>query len=171
MVQGRTNSHSALSAQYRQYHSCLSVPPQAVEPLDHHPRTVGVQSSARVCLFLPYPACSTSDASARSTWLLIPQTLIISVNPAADALRAAILAVGAVHLRFTHDSSDQKGAWAIVRASKAKVLSLVRRSIDSQQATNTPMDKGDVEMILAALLSCTIASVCTAHVYRCYSRE
>jgi hypothetical protein len=70
-----------------------------------------------------------------------------------------MLAVGAVHLRFTHDSTDQKGAWAIVRASKAKVLALVRRSIDAQQANNAPMDKGDVEMILAALLSCTIASV------------
>ena len=85
--------------------------------------------------------------------------LIPRVNPAADALRAAMLAVGGVHLRFTHDSNDQRGAWAIVRASKAKVLSLVRRSIDAQQANNAPMDKGDVEMILAALLSCTIASV------------
>ena len=48
MVQGRANSHSALSAQYRQYHCCLSVSSQTVEPLDHHPRTLGVQSSAWV---------------------------------------------------------------------------------------------------------------------------
>lgn len=118
------------------------------------------------CQFLHHQALPTFHAPKNSSWLRILLKLTISVNPAADALRAAMLAVGAVHLRFTHDSSDQKGAWAIVRASKAKVLSLVRRSIDSQQATNTPMDKGDVEMILAALLSCTIASVRTAHVYR-----
>ena len=87
------------------------------------------------------------------------QILNIRTNPAADALRAAMLAVGGVHLRSKHNSADQKGAWAIVRAGKAQVLSLVRKSIDAQQATNMPMDKGDVEMILAALLSCTIASV------------
>jgi hypothetical protein len=70
-----------------------------------------------------------------------------------------MVAVGSVHLRFTHDTHDQRGAWAIVRAAKAKVLSLVRRSIESQEATNTPLDKSDVELILGALLSCTIASV------------
>jgi hypothetical protein len=67
--------------------------------------------------------------------------------------------VGAVHLRYRHNPKDQQGAWKIVRSAKAKVLSLVKQCIDFQDATGTTLDKGEVEMILAALLSCTIASV------------
>ncbi|KAK1925264.1 fungal-specific transcription factor domain-containing protein [Papiliotrema laurentii] len=79
-------------------------------------------------------------------------------SPAADALRAAMLAVGAVHMRYRHDSTDQAGAWNVVRVAKAKVLGLVRQRIDAQEAASSALDKGDVELMIAALLSCTIAS-------------
>jgi hypothetical protein len=62
-------------------------------------------------------------------------------------------------MRYRHDPTDLSGAWNIVRSAKAKVLSLVRQRIDAQDSQSTPLEKADVEMILAALLSCTIASV------------
>lgn len=62
-------------------------------------------------------------------------------------------------MRYRHDPTDLAGAWNIVRVAKAKVLSLVRQRIDAQDSQSTPLEKGDVELILAALLSCTIASV------------
>jgi len=62
-------------------------------------------------------------------------------------------------MRFRADPNDQAGAWNVVRVAKAKVLGLVRQRIEAQEATNTALEKGDVELILAALLSCTIASV------------
>jgi len=65
-------------------------------------------------------------------------------------------------MRFRADPNDQAGAWNIVRVAKAKVLGLVRQRIEAQEATNTALEKGDVELILAALLSCTIASVSPA---------
>jgi hypothetical protein len=64
-------------------------------------------------------------------------------------------------MRFRADPNDQAGAWNVVRVAKAKVLGLVRQRIEAQEATNTALEKGDVELILAALLSCTIASVRT----------
>lgn len=78
---------------------------------------------------------------------------------ASDALRAAILAIGTVHIRFCDDSSDQQGAWEIVRKAKSKVLLLVKGSIDGQDATGASFEKSDIEMILASLLCCAVASV------------
>jgi len=114
-----------------------------VEPVDRDTRTASIRSSARVSS----PRDLTGSHAYHST------------SPAADALRAAILAVGAVHMRFRADPNDQAGAWNVVRVAKAKVLGLVRQRIEAQEATNTALEKGDVELILAALLSCTIASV------------
>lgn len=88
-----------------------------------------------------------------------PSFADLRTSPAADALRAAMLAVGAVHMRYRHDSTDQAGAWNVVRVAKAKVLGLVRQRIDAQEAASSALDKGDVELMIAALLSCTIASV------------
>jgi hypothetical protein len=81
-----------------------------------------------------------------------------SVSPACDALRTAILCVGSVHLRHERYPNDQKAASKVVRASTAKVLELVRQVIDAQTPTN-PLDNQNIEFIMAALLSCTIASV------------
>lgn len=87
-------------------------------------------------------------------WTLTPRHSIAS-----DALRTAILAIGTVHMRFCDDPGDQQGAWNIVRSANATVLSLVRRSIDEQEATGSLLEKSDVEMILASLLCCAVASV------------
>lgn len=62
-------------------------------------------------------------------------------------------------MRYRHDPTDQQGAWNIVRVAKTKVLGLVRQRIDAQEAANCALEKGDVELMIAALLSCTIASV------------
>jgi hypothetical protein len=81
-----------------------------------------------------------------------------SVAPACDALRAAILAVGAVHLRHIHFPKDKAAASKVARGSISKVLDLVRQVIDAQTPSK-PLENQDIEFIMAALLSCTIASV------------
>lgn len=65
-------------------------------------------------------------------------------------------------MRYRHDPTDLPGAWNVVRVAKNKVLGLVRQRIDAQDSQSTPLEKSDVELILAALLSCTIASVRSA---------
>ncbi|KAL7420565.1 hypothetical protein Q5752_004516 [Cryptotrichosporon argae] len=85
-------------------------------------------------------------------------THLPGVSPAADALRAAILAVGAVHLRYLNDPMDQAGAWRITRVARPKVLDLVRRALEGPDGEPKSIGKEEVELVLAALLSCTIAS-------------
>jgi hypothetical protein len=63
-----------------------------------------------------------------------------------------------VHLRHIHFPKDKKAASKIARVSIAKVLDLVRQVIDRQTPTN-PLETQDIEFIMAALLSCTLASV------------
>lgn len=82
-----------------------------------------------------------------------------SVSPAADALRTAMLAVGAVHLRYVSNPNDQEGAWRITQATRPRVLELVRCALEGPDGTPKTVDKTEVELVLAALLSCTIASV------------
>jgi hypothetical protein len=109
--------------------------------MGQNPRADGICSSARVGLV---PIVNMKALTSR-------------VNPACDALRAAILAVGGVHLRHERYSNDQKAALKVNRASTAKVLELVRQVIDNQ--ATRPLQKEDIEFIVAALLSCTVASV------------
>lgn len=69
-----------------------------------------------------------------------------------------MLTCGAVHLRHYHAPDDRAAAARIVRASKAKVLTLLRQVIDAQTPMNL-LESKDIEYIMAALLSCTVASV------------
>lgn len=47
----------------------------------------------------------------------------------------------------------------MVQTATTSVLSLVNKSIDAQDA-NSPLDKTDIEMILASLICLSVASVC-----------
>lgn len=109
-------------------------------------------------------SCSASIHS--STWVSCAYSAGDStdnrVAPACDALRAAILAVGAVHLRHIHFPKDKAAASKVARSSISQVLDLVRQVIDAQTPTK-PLENQDIEFIMAALLSCTIASVSVAH--------
>nr|XP_019009210.1 uncharacterized protein I206_05857 [Kwoniella pini CBS 10737]OCF47991.1 hypothetical protein I206_05857 [Kwoniella pini CBS 10737] len=79
-------------------------------------------------------------------------------NPAADALRAAILAVGGVHLTYSTNPTDQAAAWRITKSAKTKVLSLIKQTLEDKDGKPNVLEKENIELILAALLSCTIAS-------------
>ncbi|TXT16085.1 hypothetical protein VHUM_00588 [Vanrija humicola] len=95
-------------------------------------------------------------------WLTVHAPLAFTqlpgVSPAADALRMAILAVGAVHLRYVSNPEDQEGAWRITRATRPRILELVRCALEAPDGTPKSIDKTEMELVLAALLSCTIAS-------------
>lgn len=93
-----------------------------------------------------------------SVWYDCRLTLASSSN-AAEAIRHAILAVGAVHLRFTCDSNDKANAWRLVANSKRKVFGFVKKALDEQGSTLSDLE---IDMVLGALLSCTIASVSLA---------
>ncbi|WWC65967.1 uncharacterized protein I303_108589 [Kwoniella dejecticola CBS 10117] len=79
-------------------------------------------------------------------------------NPAADALRSAILAVGGVHLTYSTDPTDQAAAWRITKSAKTKVLKLIKQTLEDENGRPRVLEQGNIELILAALLSCTIAS-------------
>lgn len=70
-----------------------------------------------------------------------------------------MLAVGAVHLRYANNPDDQEGAWRITRATRPRVLELIRCALEGPDGQPKSIDKTEVELVLAALLSCTIASV------------
>ncbi|BEI89634.1 uncharacterized protein CcaverHIS019_0209960 [Cutaneotrichosporon cavernicola] len=95
-------------------------------------------------------------------WLTVHAPLAFThlpgVSPAADALRTAMLAVGAVHLRYVSNPDDQEGAWRITRTTRPRVLELVRCALENPDGTPKSIDKTEVELVLAALLSCIIAS-------------
>ncbi|WVQ66371.1 uncharacterized protein L199_004551 [Kwoniella botswanensis] len=79
-------------------------------------------------------------------------------NPAADALRSAILAVGGVHLTYSTNPNDQAAAWRITKSSKVKVMNLIRQTLEDKDGKPKVLEKENIELVLAALLSCTIAS-------------
>ena len=90
------------------------------------------------------------------------------MSPANDALRTAILAVGAVHLRYGHNRNDAVSAWRITHQARIRVLALVKQSNVWTNHGSKVEDEDELELVLAALLSCTIASVsflsgCRAH--------
>ena len=86
-------------------------------------------------------------------------TLINRVSPANDALRTAILAVGAVHLRYGHNRNDAVSAWRITHQARVRVLALVKQSNVWTNHGSKVEDEDELELVLAALLSCMIASV------------
>lgn len=79
------------------------------------------------------------------------------MSPAADALRAALLTIGSVHLHYIADPKDQAGASRIMDIARVTILGLVRKSLESHEGKE--MDKHEVELLLAALLGTIIASV------------
>lgn len=76
-----------------------------------------------------------------------------------DALRTAILAVGAVHMRYGHNRKDAVSAWQITHQARVRVLALVKQSNVWENHGTQKGDEDELELVLAALLSCTIASV------------
>jgi hypothetical protein len=84
-----------------------------------------------------------------------------SVSPAEDALRLAMLAVGAVHMRYSGSSKDALGAWKITSQARTSVWSLVKRSSVWEGGVRTARQEEELDVVLAALLGCTIASVST----------
>ncbi len=71
---------------------------------------------------------------------------------ACDALQLSLLAVGSVHLRYlTRETGPAKTEFA--QNVRGRVFAMLRKSIDTSTSDE------DTETILAALLSCMIASV------------
>ncbi|TYJ57772.1 hypothetical protein B9479_001382 [Cryptococcus floricola] len=95
-------------------------------------------------------------------WLSIHAPLAFKhlpgINPAADALRIAMLAVGSVHLHYTTHPNSQAIANKICKSAKDKVLSMVKQTLQDQDGRPKQLSHDDMELVLGALLSCTIAS-------------
>ncbi|WWD20181.1 hypothetical protein CI109_104657 [Kwoniella shandongensis] len=79
-------------------------------------------------------------------------------NPAADALRTAMLAVGSVHLQYANNPEDQGAAWRVTKGAKVTVLRLIKETLEDKNGKARVLSQEDIELVLAALLSCTIAS-------------
>ncbi|KAK8849547.1 hypothetical protein IAR55_004882 [Kwoniella newhampshirensis] len=79
-------------------------------------------------------------------------------NPAADALRTAMLAVGSVHLQYANNPEDQGAAWRVTKGAKVTVLRLIKETLEDKDGKARDLSQDDIELVLAALLSCTIAS-------------
>ncbi|EAL20880.1 hypothetical protein CNBE2410 [Cryptococcus deneoformans B-3501A] len=103
-----------------------------------------------------------SDHRPWNPWLSIHAPLAFQhlpgTKPAADALRAAILAVGGVHLQYSNSPDDRSAAYRITKSAKVQVLKLVKETLQSPDGRPRQLTKEDIELVLASLLSCTIAS-------------
>ncbi|GFZ52282.1 hypothetical protein JCM24511_10055 [Saitozyma sp. JCM 24511] len=80
------------------------------------------------------------------------------VSYANDALRTAMLAVGGVHLQYCHNPKNQSAALRITRLAKQRVLHLVNLTLRDTDGRDRVVDQSETELVMAALLSCTIAS-------------
>jgi hypothetical protein len=83
----------------------------------------------------------------------------LRVSYANDALRTAMLAVGGVHLQYCHNPKNQSAALRITRLAKQRVLHLVNLTLRDTDGRDRVVDQSETELVMAALLSCTIASV------------
>jgi hypothetical protein len=70
-----------------------------------------------------------------------------------------MLAVGGVHLQYCHNPKDQAAALRITQMAKKKVLQLVGLTIRDAEGRDRAVAQSETELVMAALLSCTIASV------------
>ncbi|WVF68599.1 hypothetical protein IAT40_003368 [Kwoniella sp. CBS 6097] len=95
-------------------------------------------------------------------WLAVHAPLAFrhlpGTNPAADALRTAMLAVGGVHLTYTCNPTDQAAAWRITKTATSKVMKLIEETLTEKNGKPKVLNQENIELVLAALLSCTIAS-------------
>lgn len=79
------------------------------------------------------------------------------VSRTTDALRTAVLAVGAVRLRFVDDPTNQKAASKVARQAHLKIMSLLEPIL-----TSPTEHLDDIEPTLAALLSALVACTLAA---------
>jgi len=77
-----------------------------------------------------------------------------SVSRTTDAIRLAVLAVGAVRLRFREDPNNPRSARRVATQAKERVLHLLHEVIQDPER-----HVDEVEGALAAMLSCTVACV------------
>lgn len=103
-------------------------------------------------------------------WISVHLPLAFTAPPGSssscDALRISILTVGAVHLRFLHDPVDQDAVLKVARTGRTRALKLIE-GVQTGLASSKRESKDhklEHELVLNALLSCTIASV-SRHVY------
>lgn len=62
-------------------------------------------------------------------------------------------------MRYGHDRSDAVSAWRITHQARTRVLGLVKQSNVWINHGTKKEDEDELELVLAALLSCMIASV------------
>jgi hypothetical protein len=77
-----------------------------------------------------------------------------------------MLAVGGVHLQYCHNPKNQSAALRITRLAKQRVLHLVNLTLRDTDGRDRVVDQSETELVMAALLSCTIASVSGDGAYR-----
>ncbi|KAI9631766.1 fungal-specific transcription factor domain-containing protein [Dioszegia hungarica] len=80
------------------------------------------------------------------------------VSPAEDALRTSLLAIGAVHLRYSGATKDALGAWKVTYQARSQVWSFVKRTKVWEGGPRDMAEEEELDVVLAALLGCTIAS-------------
>ncbi|EJT52569.1 hypothetical protein A1Q1_03371 [Trichosporon asahii var. asahii CBS 2479] len=100
-------------------------------------------------------------SSTFNPWVTIHAPLVFQnlpgVSRTTDALRTAVLAVGAVRLRFVDDPTNQKAASKVARQAHLKIMSLL------EPILNNPNDHlEEIETTLAALLSVLVACTLAA---------
>lgn len=69
-----------------------------------------------------------------------------------------MLTVGSVHLHYLSNPLDQVKALKMVRTARKTIMTLLRPVMRHKEVIGTAPDD-DCDVALAALLSCTIASV------------
>lgn len=87
---------------------------------------------------------------------------LLRVSPAEDALRTSLLAIGAVHLRYSGATKDALGAWKVTYQARSQVWSFVKRTKVWEGGPRDMAEEEELDVVLAALLGCTIASVSSA---------
>ncbi|BEJ10616.1 hypothetical protein CspHIS471_0100380 [Cutaneotrichosporon sp. HIS471] len=79
------------------------------------------------------------------------------ISPSSDALRIALLAVGAVRLRYADDPSNQQAAQRIAGDARRKALKLLDPILREPEKY-----MNEIESTLAAMLSCIVACTLAA---------
>lgn len=64
-----------------------------------------------------------------------------------------------MHLQYSNSPDDRGAASRITKGAKVQVLKLVKEALQFPDGRPRQLAKEDIELILASLLSCTIASV------------
>lgn len=62
-------------------------------------------------------------------------------------------------MQYCHNPKNQSAALRITRLAKQRVLHLVNLTLRDTDGRDRAVDQSETELVMAALLSCTIASV------------